>query len=134
MKSTYKLTVKPLSLKADTHSKTVFYDGFCNLCNWSIKFISKNAGRNSFDFIPLQYSQEIGQENYSSVIFIDKTKVYTKSDAVLHIIKYLRWPVSWLYCLIIFPRFLRNGVYMFVSKNRQKWFGECNCKTEVTGK
>jgi predicted DCC family thiol-disulfide oxidoreductase YuxK len=128
MKSVYKSTISNLSLKAGIHSKTVYYDGFCNLCNYTVQFIQKYSRKNTFDFIPFQYSQEIAQDKFRSVIFIDNKKVYTKSDAVLHILRYLKWPLSWFYCLIILPRFLRDGVYMLISKYRYKWFGECNCK------
>jgi predicted DCC family thiol-disulfide oxidoreductase YuxK len=54
---------------------------------------------------------------------IEEEKIYTKSSAVLNILKRLDglWPL--LYVFIIVPPFIRNPVYDVIAKYRYRWFG-----------
>ncbi|MBK7855136.1 MAG: DUF393 domain-containing protein [Bacteroidetes bacterium] len=59
----------------------------------------------------------------TSVILIEDNKVYLKSDAVLNIAR--RLPnYKFFYPLIFFPRFIRDGIYNIIAKNRYRWFGK----------
>ena len=58
-----------------------------------------------------------------SVVLIEGTKVYQRSDAVLRIARNLRAPWPVLYAFIVFPRFLRDAVYKFIAQHRYLWFG-----------
>jgi predicted DCC family thiol-disulfide oxidoreductase YuxK len=67
-----------------------------------------------------------------SFVFIEDDKVYSQSTAALKVCKYLSglWPL--LYGFIIVPKFIRDGVYNLIAKNRYKWFGvkqECMIPT-----
>jgi predicted DCC family thiol-disulfide oxidoreductase YuxK len=64
------------------------------------------------------------QENFHTFVLIEGDRVYTKSTAALRIAKHLRRGWNLLYGLIIIPKFLRDAVYNWVSKNRYKWFGK----------
>ena len=109
----------------------ILFDGNCKLCNNVVNFISKKDSREIFCFVPLEsakaseYLSHYNKKNVNkgSVLLIQDEKIYIKSDAVLHILKYLDgfWPV--LYAFIIIPKFLRDPVYDIIAKCRYKWFG-----------
>jgi len=114
------------------NSKVILFDGVCNLCNNSVKFIIKNDKRNIFKFAPLQgkYGIKI-QNNYNinttqinSIILVDGEKTFTKSSAALRIAKDLKAPFFMFYVFIIIPVFIRNFIYDLIAKNRYKWFGK----------
>ena len=119
------------------NSKVILFDGVCNLCNNSVKFIIKNDKRNIFKFAPLQSEYGINIQNrhnintneINSIILIDGEKIYTKSNAALHIAKGLNAPFFVFYIFIIIPVFIRNFIYDLIAKNRYKWFGKKeNCR------
>jgi predicted DCC family thiol-disulfide oxidoreductase YuxK len=61
--------------------------------------------------------------NKGSVLLIQDEKIFTKSSAVLHILKCLDglWPA--FYMFIIVPAFIRDPVYDVIAKYRYRWFG-----------
>jgi predicted DCC family thiol-disulfide oxidoreductase YuxK len=64
------------------------------------------------------------KEDCRSVLFIKNNKVYYKSDAFIEIAKHLSgWPSILKYSYII-PKFLRNGIYDIIAKNRYRFFGK----------
>ena len=114
-----------------TTSPLILYDGVCNLCNHSIRFVVKNDKKGVFKIASLQ--SEIGQQilakhhldekSFSSFILVDKGKVYFKSTAALKVVKKLNGLVKLFYIFIIIPPFIRNFIYDTVARNRYKWFG-----------
>lgn len=118
--------------KKPENKNIVLFDGFCNLCSWSVNFIIKRDNKDIFRFASLQ--SETGKQILSefklpvdfekSVVLIENNSVYFNSEAALRISKNLRhlWPL--IYVLIIIPRFLRNFVYILIARNRFKWFGK----------
>lgn len=114
------------------HPAIVLFDGVCNLCNHSIQFMIKRDPKGYFKFSSLQ--SEIGQqllqkyglpsENMDTIVLIENENVYTYSTAPLRIARKLTflWPL--LYCFIIVPPFIRNPIYLWISRNRYKWFGK----------
>jgi predicted DCC family thiol-disulfide oxidoreductase YuxK len=116
------------------HKTILLFDAKCKLCNSSIAFILKYKKNNTIKFCSVQ--SDIGKEitkdifkNHpvpTSLIFINKSKVYTKSSAVLQICKFLKGLFPVLFCFIIIPNFIRNPIYDWISKNRYKWFGKQN--------
>jgi predicted DCC family thiol-disulfide oxidoreductase YuxK len=109
----------------------ILFDGNCKLCNNVVSFIARNDSRKIFCFIPLEsgkaseYLSRYNQKdvNKGSVLLIQDEKIYTKSNAVLNILKCLDglWPV--LYVFIIVPGFIRDPVYNLIAKYRYRWFG-----------
>ena len=109
----------------------ILFDGTCNLCNNVVKFITKNDSRQIFCFIPLESEKaadylnryQTKNVNKGSVLLIQDDKIFTKSNAVLHILKCLDglWPV--FYMFIIVPGFIRDPVYDVIAKYRYRWFG-----------
>lgn len=110
---------------------TVLFDGFCNLCSWSVQFIIKRDPKDYFRFASLQSeiaieilgTFSISESFDKSVVLIENQKIYFKSDAALRIARRLNKYWKYLYYLIYFPRFIRNFVYDLIAKNRFRWFG-----------
>ena len=110
--------------------RIILFDGVCNLCNGSVKFIMKHHKKDSFNFVS-QQSKE-GQklvekhhlEDYDSIILIDNKEVYLYSDAALEISKEFGDMWKYLYLFRFLPKFFRNGIYKFIAKYRYKIFGK----------
>mgnify|MGYP005988624185 CR=1 FL=1 len=110
----------------------IFYDGQCALCNKAVQVLVKYDKKKVLHFAMLQDPLSI---HYLAQFNIDATaldtfayskkgKVYTKSDAALNSFKDVSVLGKVLYVFIIVPRFIRNGIYDWVSRNRYKWFGK----------
>lgn len=119
--------------KTNQKKYIILFDGTCKLCNNVVRFISSNDSRKIFCFIPLESEKAIEyltlykkeKVKKGSMLLIKNDKIYTKSDAVLRILRCLDglWPL--LYAFIIIPRYIRDPVYDIVAKYRYKWFGAC---------
>ena len=112
----------------------LLFDGVCNLCNRSVQFIIKRDRKKQFLFAPLQgkTGQDLLQRfnlpanNLNSFVLVEKDKVYTRSSAALRVSKTLGRGWQFFYVFMIVPRFIRDGVYNLIAKNRYKWFGKKN--------
>ena len=110
----------------------VLFDGVCNLCSRSVFFIIQRDRKEIFKFASLQSS--FGQQQLDkfkidknllhSLILIRSNQIFHRSDAALEIAKQLSgaWPV--LYIFKILPRFLRDGIYNLIARNRYRLFGK----------
>ncbi len=123
-----------------TQQPIILFDGICNFCNNSVIFILKRNIKTPIYFAALQ--SEVGKrllteyelpvKEMESIVFIEQGKAYMQSTAALRICRYLRglWPLC--YGFIIVPKFIRDGIYNWIAKNRYKWFGirkECMIPT-----
>jgi predicted DCC family thiol-disulfide oxidoreductase YuxK len=63
-------------------------------------------------------------DNFNSFILQEDDKVYTRSTGALRMLKHLGGGWSMFYGFIILPKFIRDGVYNWVAKNRYRWFGK----------
>jgi predicted DCC family thiol-disulfide oxidoreductase YuxK len=110
----------------------ILFDGVCNLCNQVVQFIIPRDPKQYYYFAASQ--SDAGQlllEQYhyltkeiNTVILIREGQLYTKSTAVLLLVRKLTgfWPL--LSVFIIIPRFIRDPIYDWIAKNRYKWFGQ----------
>ncbi|MEO7306740.1 MAG: thiol-disulfide oxidoreductase DCC family protein [Ferruginibacter sp.] len=118
----------------------ILFDGVCNFCNSAINFTIKRNAKANILFAPMQ--SEAGQkllkqynlpaEDMESFVFIENGIAYKRSTAALRVCRYLRALWSLCYGLIIVPKFIRDGIYNWIAKNRYKWFGirkECMIPT-----
>jgi predicted DCC family thiol-disulfide oxidoreductase YuxK len=111
---------------------TILFDGICNLCNSAVQFIIRHDKNKIFRFASLQSEtgrQLLGQHNLpldqlNSFILIENDTAYDRSTAALRVAKKLNGIIPTLYGFIILPKFIRDGVYNWVSRNRYKWFGK----------
>jgi predicted DCC family thiol-disulfide oxidoreductase YuxK len=110
----------------------ILYDGVCNLCNRWVQFVLKHDRRQQFHFAPLQGTtakkllaeKKQLHEFPDTVILFDNNNIYTGSGAALRIFKKLGKGWKLIYGLIVFPPFIRDGVYRFIANRRYKWFGK----------
>jgi len=110
----------------------VFFDGVCNLCNSSVDLIMRKNRKKDIYFSSLQsgFAKEflaadnIGQGDLDTIIYYTGGKFYFRSTAVLKITKKLSGGYKLLQVFLIVPRFIRDGVYRWVAKNRYRFFGK----------
>ena len=114
------------------NSPLLIFDGVCNLCNSSIRFILQHDKNKTFRFSTSQsefsknllVQKNITLSDLSSVILFHNDKFYLKSTAVLRIAKLMNWPFKLLYLFIVVPYPIRDFIYSIISRNRYKWFGK----------
>ena len=110
--------------------RLILFDGVCNLCSTSVRFVIRRDPNARFQFAALQsdvghdLAQQYDIANLESVVLIQQGEVYQKSSAALRIARQLNglWPL--LYVFIIIPRPFRDYVYDFVGRRRYHWFGK----------
>lgn len=113
--------------------KIILFDGVCNLCNSSVKYVIKHDKKDEFRFVPIQ--SELGQKiikhigisekHTDSVIFYKPGKVYYyKSTAALEIAKSLNGFFTYALIFRIIPSAIRDIIYDYIAKNRYKWYGK----------
>jgi len=110
----------------------ILFDGVCNLCNGAVQFVLKHDRKKQFVFASLQ--SEAGQKlldqyhlpaaNYTSFVLLLDGKAYTRSTAALKVARNLNGLYKLGYVFMLVPKFIRDGVYNWISNNRYKWFGK----------
>jgi len=111
--------------------RILIYDGVCNLCNASVRFVLKHDKKGKIRFISYQ-SEELnkyipddfhGIHDQNSVAYIRGGRIYRESYAVLFVL----WDLgAWFRLTFVFfliPPFLLNPVYRLIASNRYSWFG-----------
>lgn len=99
----------------------VQFDGFCHLCSRTVRFILKADKKRKFIFQALQNSTNA--ESIDTVIVIDRNKTYQYFDAVLKIGKELGGIYQAVIIFRLLPRKWRFRMYVWIAKNRFRWFG-----------
>lgn len=113
-------------------NRVILFDGVCNLCDNSVRFIFRNDPTGQFHFAPLQSERAtqllaergISAPDLNSILLIEDGAVFSHSTAALRIARRLRAPWPILYAGIIIPKPLRDAVYRVIARNRYKWFGQ----------
>lgn len=111
--------------------KYIYFDGICNLCNSTVLFLIKRDKNKKFKFASFQSESgqqvlkelHVNEESYKTIIYRSENRLYFKSSAILHILKDLGglWKIAFA-CMVI-PSFLRNILYMAISRARYRIFG-----------
>jgi predicted DCC family thiol-disulfide oxidoreductase YuxK len=111
---------------------TILFDGVCNFCNGAVNFVIKRDKQSIIKFAALQSTagmQLLQQYNLpitdmKSFVFVENGVAYTQSTAALKVCKYLGagWPICKVFFIV--PKFIRDGLYNWIAKNRYKWFGQ----------
>ncbi len=113
--------------------KLILFDGVCNLCNTTVRYVIKQDKKNIFMFTALQSNigKEVIEEFKIDTSKIDSILLYTpekgidyKSTAALKIASQLGFPQNLMNIFFIIPTFIRNWVYNYIAKNRYKWYGK----------
>ena len=119
-------------MQSNDQKSIILFDGICNLCNASVRFILKRDPSKKFLFaslqsdaaekLLLQYKEKkIGMD---SILLIEDGKVYQKSTAVLKICRNLNWPWRMFSAASQLPESFTDKVYDLIAKNRYQWFGK----------
>jgi predicted DCC family thiol-disulfide oxidoreductase YuxK len=105
----------------------ILFDGVCNLCTGSVRFVIARDSRRQFRFASLQSSvaeRLLGRrDTLESVVLVEDGRTYRKSTAALRIARRLDglWPL--LSVLLVIPRSLRDALYDWIGARRYRWFG-----------
>ena len=109
----------------------ILFDGVCNLCNASVRFVIPRDPRGQLRFAALQsdpgraLQERLGldPEALDGVVLVEADRVYQKSSAVLRAARRLSgaWPLLGL--LLAVPRPLRDWAYDRFAERRYRWFG-----------
>jgi predicted DCC family thiol-disulfide oxidoreductase YuxK len=109
----------------------LLFDGTCNLCNGTIRFVLARERGPELRFAALQSAfgrasvAPLGPaaRDLSTFVLLDGGKAYFRSDAALRVARHLRFPWPLLAWFLVIPRPLRDAAYSFVARNRYRWFG-----------
>lgn len=109
----------------------VYFDGYCNLCNGFIDFLVRVDRHQSLRYAPLQGETARTRGIHDpardpvpgSVVVVDAGETLTESDAVIRIFGHLGGVWVLVSGLKIVPKFIRDGVYRSVARNRYRIFG-----------
>ncbi len=104
--------------------RIVFFDGLCPFCHFWVQFLLKRDHNKQFLFAPLQ--GETAHKLLSSelmsvdtiVLLENRKKIYTKSNAILRIIKILGGFRKILFIFKLLPTSIRNFFYDIIARNR----------------
>ncbi len=142
-------TVNPPSLAAApdhaARHAVVLFDGECNLCNRSVRFVLARDHADRFRFASLQSDTGralleqhkvtgAGAGENGSIVLIEQGEPSTRSTAALRIARRLNFPWRLLAVFLLVPRPLRDAAYNLVARNRYRWFGKtdsCNINPAV---
>jgi predicted DCC family thiol-disulfide oxidoreductase YuxK len=110
----------------------ILYDGVCNLCNGGVQFMLDwdKQGRARFAALQSPAGRSLLQrsgrapDDISSIVLVEPTAAYIKSEAILRIAKLLEMPFPLLAGLgMLVPLGLRDVMYDGVANNRYSFFG-----------
>jgi predicted DCC family thiol-disulfide oxidoreductase YuxK len=114
--------------------KIVLFDGVCNLCTGSVRFIIGHDRRGVLSFAAFQSNAgreilrrfQLTTARSNSFFLVDDGRIYDRSSAALRVMRYCHGIWKLLSVLIAIPRFLRDAVYDWIARNRYEWFGKKN--------
>lgn len=119
----------------------VIFDGVCNFCDASVRFLMNRDPRGRFLFASNQSESGssllrgfgIEPDSVQSVYLVDGARIWSKSGAALQIARRMPFPWRLGAVLVVVPRFLRDWVYDLIARNRYRLFGKaesCRLPTE----
>jgi len=108
----------------------VIFDGACNLCVGSVKFILRHEREPALHFASLQSAtgtrlvRELGfdPEDAKTFVLVVGGRAYVRSDAAIHLARFLQWPWRLLATVRLIPRSVRDWGYDRVAANRHRLF------------
>jgi predicted DCC family thiol-disulfide oxidoreductase YuxK len=116
----------------DDNREILLFDGVCNFCNATVKFILRNdkAGRFTLGSIQSSPGQELIEKYHIPVkgletfVYLHDGQYLLRSDAILQVMKNLGgiWKLTYIFKIV--PRFIRDAVYNFIARNRYRFFGK----------
>ncbi len=109
----------------------LFFDGHCQLCQWSVQWVLRHDRRGRLRFAPLQAEsvQDLLATAQAplpdSLILYDEEGFHFRSEAVLRLLTHLGGPWSLLARAgRLIPRGLCDRLYDWLAAHRYQWFGK----------
>lgn len=109
----------------------LFFDGACNLCHGTVRFVLAHERDATLRFASLQ--SEVARETLArhgldaattqSTVLVDDAGAHLRSEAVWRLARHLQQPWRTGAVLRFLPRVLRDAAYDVVARNREAWFG-----------
>jgi len=126
--------------EAGDRNPVVLFDGVCNFCESSVRFIIDRDPQGTFRFASLQserggaLARRHGAEpdELNTMMLIEEGVLYTRSTAALRIARRLRLPWRLARIFLGIPAPMRDPIYDLIAANRYRWFGrkdECMIPT-----
>jgi predicted DCC family thiol-disulfide oxidoreductase YuxK len=115
----------------DAAGPVLLFDGVCNLCDATVRFIADRDPQRRFRFAFLQSDaggamlerHGLKGDELTSVVLLQGGQAFRKSTAMLQIMRQLPAPWRWLAVLLLLPRPLRDWMYDVIGRRRYRWFG-----------
>ena len=112
--------------------KVLLFDEECLLCNRTVQFVLKRDKNNHIKIGTLQSEKgqallkkfQFNGSDLTTFTYLDGDQLFVKSDASLAVLNDLGGLYRLARIFKIIPRSIRDSIYMFVSRNRYKWFGK----------
>ncbi len=109
----------------------VLFDGICNFCNWGVDFLLRWDSRGVIRFAAMQSepglrllrSNNLTETEFETFYVLDGDRVLRKTEAILHLNRYLAWPWRGGLILALIPRKVRDSLYDLMARNRYKLMG-----------
>ena len=113
----------------------LLFDAECILCNKSVQYIITHDTKKQFRFASLQseigqqllIENQLGTQELSTVVYINKSIVYTKSTAAIRVFAQLGTLHKFAILFLVVPKFIRDFCYDLVAANRHKLFKDGTC-------
>jgi predicted DCC family thiol-disulfide oxidoreductase YuxK len=116
----------------------VLYDGYCGLCDRSVRWLVEADRRGVLRYAPLQGETAApilerhgipAGGDFDSFILVEnlgtpRERLRQRSDGALAALGALGgWRSSLARLARLVPRFLRDALYRFIARHRMRWFG-----------
>src|SRR5262245_7966710 len=114
----------------------VLYDGVCGLCNRTVRFLLLHDHRRVFRYAALQNAvgqslvEQSGRDPAELTSFYvvadyraSTRRVFTRSDAVLFVVRQLDWPWKAATVMRVVPKAVRDFAYDILARTRYRLFG-----------
>ncbi|WP_035706712.1 thiol-disulfide oxidoreductase DCC family protein [Niveispirillum irakense] len=124
-------TPDPAVLERLLLGPTCLFDGVCNLCNGSVRFILATEEDHEILFVAVQSPtgrrvlEAIGMPDLTnSFVYIDEGVASLRSVAAFRLARRLRAPWSWVRLFQLLPTKLTDWLYNRLADNRYRLFGK----------
>ena len=108
----------------------VFYDGDCGLCDRSVKALIRMDKRGRLRYATLQgetatglMGEPQGPSEGWAIKLLDERGLHDGSTAALRAMAAAGGIGALGKVLLLVPRYIRDGVYKWIARNRYRWFG-----------
>jgi predicted DCC family thiol-disulfide oxidoreductase YuxK len=113
------------------HKHIVLFDGVCNLCSRTLRFVASNDVSSVYKFAWVQSEEGkeilrwcgLPDDRFDTMVTVDEGTAYLKSTAFLRVTRHLRFPWMLLSVGFVIPRFLRDVLYGWLATRRYSLFG-----------